>query len=377
MQHKLNIVSFDIPYPADYGGVIDVFYKLKSLKKLGVGIYFHCFEYGNRKQAKELNDLCENVFYYKRKKYSALVQYINLPYIVASRNDDRLLNNLSSNNYPILFEGLHTCFFIGNEVLKNRLKFVRMHNIESDYYKALASSESKFWKQIFFNSESRKLEKYEEEALNHASGIFTISSEDQMYFNKKYNIPNHLLNVFHENEEVSCKAGKGDYHLFHGNLSVNENEKIVEYLVNDIYKGEASLFPLKIAGKDPSPKIRSMINDYENIELISNPDQLKMNDLISEAHINLLPTFQKSGVKLKLVNALYKGRFCLVNENMLHGLELEQTCTIANNKRDFIDCIKQLQTISFSKEKIQVRSEILSKTFNNIKNAEQIINIIL
>ena len=23
----INVVSFDVPYPADYGGVIDVFYK--------------------------------------------------------------------------------------------------------------------------------------------------------------------------------------------------------------------------------------------------------------------------------------------------------------------------------------------------------------
>ncbi len=27
----LHIISFDIPYPPNYGGVIDVFYKLKAL----------------------------------------------------------------------------------------------------------------------------------------------------------------------------------------------------------------------------------------------------------------------------------------------------------------------------------------------------------
>ena len=30
----VHIVSFNVPYPADYGGVIDVFYKLKSLHSL-------------------------------------------------------------------------------------------------------------------------------------------------------------------------------------------------------------------------------------------------------------------------------------------------------------------------------------------------------
>ena len=33
----LHIVSFSIPYPANYGGVIDVFYKLVALHKAGIG----------------------------------------------------------------------------------------------------------------------------------------------------------------------------------------------------------------------------------------------------------------------------------------------------------------------------------------------------
>ena len=46
MKNKLHIISLDIPFPANYGGVIDIFYKLKSLSNLGVEIILHCFEYG-------------------------------------------------------------------------------------------------------------------------------------------------------------------------------------------------------------------------------------------------------------------------------------------------------------------------------------------
>ena len=28
---EVHIVSFDVPYPPNYGGVIDVFYKIKTL----------------------------------------------------------------------------------------------------------------------------------------------------------------------------------------------------------------------------------------------------------------------------------------------------------------------------------------------------------
>ena len=49
----LHIVSFDVPWPANYGGVIDVFYKVKALADLGIRLHLHCFEYG-RGEAPEL-----------------------------------------------------------------------------------------------------------------------------------------------------------------------------------------------------------------------------------------------------------------------------------------------------------------------------------
>ena len=30
-ENHLHIISFDVPYPANYGGVIDVFYRVKAL----------------------------------------------------------------------------------------------------------------------------------------------------------------------------------------------------------------------------------------------------------------------------------------------------------------------------------------------------------
>ena len=45
MIKAVNIVSFNIPYPPNYGGVIDVFYKIKALSKEGYEVYLHTFIY--------------------------------------------------------------------------------------------------------------------------------------------------------------------------------------------------------------------------------------------------------------------------------------------------------------------------------------------
>ena len=138
MDKYLNIVSFNIPYPANYGGVIDVYYKLEALHACGVKLILHCFEC-ERPHAPELESICDKVFYYKRRT-GVIANLTWLPYNVYSRKDHRLIENLLQNDYPILFEGLHSCYYMDDPRLRNRMKISRECNIEHDYYRHLAKS---------------------------------------------------------------------------------------------------------------------------------------------------------------------------------------------------------------------------------------------
>jgi hypothetical protein len=119
-ENKINIISFNVPYPANYGGVIDVSYKIKALHESGYEIILHCFSYGRLPQP-ELEKYCTQVFYYKR---GSGIKYLfsKLPYIVNTRGNKGLLEQLKSNNYPILFEGLHSCYYLDHPELKERKK---------------------------------------------------------------------------------------------------------------------------------------------------------------------------------------------------------------------------------------------------------------
>jgi len=100
LEKHLHIVSFDVPYPPDYGGVIPIFALLRKLKEEGILIHLHCFEYGRGEQS-ELNKYCTEVRYYRRniglKGFSPL-----LPYIVSSRISEELKQSLFvQTNYHI------------------------------------------------------------------------------------------------------------------------------------------------------------------------------------------------------------------------------------------------------------------------------------
>ena len=81
-ENHLHIIAFDVPYPANYGGVIDVFYRVKALTEAGVKVHLHCFEYGRGEQ--EILKRCHEVKYYKRD--TSFARQLSLtPYIVNSR----------------------------------------------------------------------------------------------------------------------------------------------------------------------------------------------------------------------------------------------------------------------------------------------------
>ena len=212
MEKHLHIVCLDVPYPVDYGGVFDLFYKLPSLQQLGIKIHLHCFVYG-RQPSTILNSFCERISYYHR-DISKSKLFLKLPYIVCSRNNKLLTEALLEDNDPIIFEGLHTTYGLLDDRLKGRKIIVRAHNIEHEYYRNLGLSENNLFKRYYFNNEATKLETYEP-ILNLASGIASISRADQEYFNKKYGDNSFYVSAFHPYDELSVPDGLGKYILYH------------------------------------------------------------------------------------------------------------------------------------------------------------------
>lgn len=360
--HKLHIISFDNPFPPNYGGAIDVFYKLKSLHKLGVEIILHVFEYG-RKPNPELSQYCKQIYYYPRKKLVNL--FDGLPYIVSSRNHPDLLKNLLKDHSPILFEGMHTCFLLDHPALHERNKMVRMHNIEHDYYKQLAQIESSYLKRIYFSWESIRLKSFMKK-LSSAQHILAISKNDFESLKNEFSTTL-LLGPFHANEQLTSITGKSDYAFYHGNLAVGENDEAAKFLVEKVFSKID--IPLIIAGNKPSATLRKMVANSRNIKLIDQITTNEIDQFITEAQINVIPTFQPTGIKLKLINVLYKGRFVLANQAMIHGTGCENLCHQADTPDEFISQINKLVNMNFTKEDIDQRKQTLEKLFSNSTNA--------
>ena len=344
---RLHIVSFDVPYPANYGGVIDVFYRIKALREIGFEITLHCYEYG-RGRPIELELFADQVLYYSRKK-SVLDWFSKKPFIVQTRSSKKLLKNLLKDDAPILFEGLHTTSFLNHPKLKNRKKLVRTHNIEHDYYFKLAE-QTTGWKKWYYQSEAKKLKSFESN-LKFADVLLPIKETDLHYFSQ-YSTEIHLLPPCFDQHELISQATE-PYLLFHGNLSVSENIEAVKWICKEIF--DTLQAPFIVAGKDPDTAILELEN-LGFFELVSNPDDREMNDLISNARVHVLFTKQSTGIKLKLINSLQSSGHVMVNPIMVEGTGLENYCTVLRHhyewKHEITNALeKELTTARFDQRK--------------------------
>lgn len=363
----LHIIALNIPWPANYGGVIDIYCKAKALSEAGVKVHLHCFEYG-RSRADENLQFCHQVHYYHRE--TSFGKHLTCqPYIVSSRKSKELMDNLLRDDYPILCEGLHTTFLLNDERFSNRKVFVRAHNVEHDYYRGLAKSESVFWKKMYFSFEAAKLKHYEP-VLRKSQGIFAISQQDYDYFSNRYTNVKYLP-AFNSYYDVTSLFGKGNYVLYHGNLSVRENVDAALWLIENVFSKIKE--PSIIAGLCPDSALLKAARKYDHISVYADVSDEEMAELLRNAQVNVLITHQPTGLKLKLLNALGQGRFCVVNSQMLAGTSLESMCSVCDDASLMISEIEHLFIQEFTMEDVEKRRNVLSKLYDNTANVQILI----
>lgn len=367
MVRHLHIISFDVPFPTDFGMAYDIFYKLAALQAEGIKIHLHCFEYGRGVQP-NLETYCESVNYYPREKGHKAISW-SLPYIVASRKNETLIQNLLKDEYPIFMEGVHCTYPIMDQRFKNRNCFVRLHHVEYQYYRDLFQSSTSLIKKLYYCNESRLLHKYET-TLAKCATFWGVTEKDDAVYRDEFGCKNiEYLSPYLPNWEIDCEVGMGNYCLYHGDLSLPANEKAAIWLLKKVFN--KLKLPLVIAGKNPSEKLIELAHEQTHTCIVTNPTEKEMQDMISKAHINVLPSFVHTGIKIKLINALFHGRHCVVNEATIEGSGLASACYCGTTPLAFQQLISQLYHQPFTKQEIEGRRKLLEAQFNNTVNAKK------
>lgn len=347
---------------------MDLFYKLKYLKQAGIRIYLHCF-FRNRTEQPLLREYCETVYYYKRNlSWSPF-----LPYIVSSRKSPELLDRISRDDYPILLEGIHCTYHLYRGRFRGRRVVLRAHNAEFRYYRQLSRNAPFPLHRIYYFLESFLLRRYEARVSRLPDHIGFVSEQEMSLYRDLFGATRVCyIPVIWDRESPSTLPREG-FCLYHGNLSVPENEQAVRWLIREVFLDLG--VPLVVAGKNPGDSLRKLVRANPQITLLADPQASELKQWIARASINVLPSFSSTGIKLKLLHALYYGGYCLVNPAMAGGTPLAPFCRFFEDASQCRQLILALREQPVSSAELEQRRAFLDHHYDNDRSAREWIRL--
>lgn len=344
-----------------------MYYMVERLAAAGNRIHLHYFIYRKGRNAGPLAALCTSVHAYKRKTFRSSL-FSSLPHIVHSRISKPLIDRLNADEHRIILSSFHCAGMIPFLKRPERV-VVRCHNDEAAYYLGLSLAEKQWMRKWYYARESALLKKFQA-TLPKDVRLACLSTADIAVLTEAYGYDNTaFIPAFLPWQQINSSEGMGRYCLYHGNLAVAENEAAAIWLIDEVFRSID--MPLVIAGSNATKRLQRAIARYEHIKLVENPSNERLSELIRAAHIHVLPSENRTGVKFKLLHALCEGRFVLSNAAGVNGSGVEDLVVIAEEGSAWNERIRSLANTAFTEADIKKREALLC-LYNNKTNAQRL-----
>lgn len=246
---------------------------------------------------------------------------------------------------------------------KHTKVFVRSHNVEFKIWETQKESTNNILKRWAFGRLARQIKEVELSAYKKVNGLIHISSADELIFRgllpevQQLTIP---LSVS-ENSMNRLEASKrfslnfGFIGAANWQPNVDAINCLIRYIFPVILKG-FSMAKLYLAGHQteelvPSDENVVSLGSVENVELF-----------YDKIDFFLVPITSGSGLKIKVVEAICKGKFVIGSKLAFEGFEFLSSKFIAEVPSDYVKIISNLmsESIDFREIVKQQQEEILA-----------------
>lgn len=308
-KNNILIVSGFKPFPAQFGGAVDIWERLIGLKHLGLEIDLVFTDKNTPKEdeLQAMKKVVNNVLYCQRK--NKIFQLLSpKPLQALSRNG--LAQILLSKKYDIvLLEGEFVAEILNNPTLTYDKLIVRVHNNEAFYFEALKQSCTSPFKKIYYQLEIPKIKKYSAQILEKAHRLWYISADElanSTNQNKGIFLPPPINGTY---RTYTPQANKQV--LFVGALFMPNNIYAIDWYIKFIHPQltQHPTYQFNIVGKTHSEaQTKELIKKYEHIDKVQLfVNQNDLSPYFKSAKVFINPMFHGSGVKIKTIEALRNG----------------------------------------------------------------------
>ncbi len=381
MQRSLNVISGQIPNPNSLGDAQQTYWLLEALFAAGIDVHLYTFsEQSSNVDAgimgvpdAQLSKICSSVTTYPINQGHRNFSF-SAPYATAKYQNDQLENDLASNNYPILIEGMGPSGLALSKALVSRKIWVRLLTYAPAYFRYLQERSIAPLKKLFYQREAVLSKRILKKINQRVSWIVTSSADkhtlDDLFLGGNI----HILAPFtSSSNSITSKTGLGNYCLFQGNLSDAATHKTARWLLTHVFHNLK--VPFVITGNDPAPSLTALAHLQPHTCIVANPSSSERQDMIEKAQIIIQPSFIKLGADEALLDGIKKGRHCLTNSKTTSN-SLGACYHQGASANAFQEIIIQLYHHPFSEEEIETRKKLIATEKTNEILAKECTNII-
>lgn len=321
--YNLAILAPEAVYPANTGGRIVVFNKMKCLSEFGYKVtLFGIVDSDEEAQIQDnaLTKMGIESHSYNRNAFKKknLLRALHYPYAVASRENDQLKQDLCTrikqNQLDIIdieFPQMAVNILDMDILRTNNIKVVlNQHNIEHLSMKSIGETLRNPVKRTIFSLEASKMQKFENKVYNSdlIDGYTFVSQDDLRIFQKEYPNVKTPCKVFsigaddHENVDHT----KNKNVIIVGKMSYQPNIEGVLWFYRNawpIVKKSCPDSKLYVVGKDPAESIKEI--EDKSVVVTGTVDSVE--PYYANSSAVAIPIFSGGGVKTKLIEAASYG----------------------------------------------------------------------
>lgn len=227
-------------------------------------------------------------------KIKSLIYFTNVFSIFVNK----VLDDLDTAGFNTIFCESTRLKLFDNKSIKDKNIFTVVHNVEYDYYKFNFHG-------IVGKLKHLAIQKIESKAIKSKDNKLVFFHQDDIdKISQRYrysDFSSYILPVCIKENQLKAEEKKEKLLLFIGSLGIKYNhDGIVEFINSAMLK--LSDFNLIIAGRNPKQELKKLANNFKNIELFENPEEIE--PFFLKRAIFLNPDMSGSGMKLKVAEAL-------------------------------------------------------------------------
>lgn len=256
----------------------------------------------------------------------------NIERFDSSKMSQLITDRLRQENYDmVILEGLPLALYSGLiRKHSNARLIMRSHNVEYQLWEGRRDEERNPLKRLYYSILSRRLKNYEIKETAACDALVCISNEDSEFFSDHFPARRIFTLPFSlDPERYLTKAGQENSGedirniMFLGALDWEPNIAGLKWFTDDVWPlvhKEHPASQLHIAGRNPYPAL-DYLKELEGV--IFHGEIEDPGDYLSMGNIMIVPLFSGSGMRVKIIEGMARGKLIIATTKAASGIPAE------------------------------------------------------